>query len=126
VKVVPYNDAVLHAVEEPTPRNEVTAIASELSARLIDFYEISPLKCIVYLQQLIRVYRTSPESFQLALQVLSGSGEEKKSYSELAKKAGTSRQYQHKQRQRELAKLSKQFPKVAEILRKSLWTNRNG
>lgn len=124
MKLVPYDDALLHEIKEPDQRNQVTALASEVAVRIIEFYEINPCKCIIFLQQLLHVYRTSPESFQLTLQVLSGSGDEKRSYTEIGKQKGTSRQYQHKKRHTELAKLEKQFPQVAKILKSSLWTNK--
>lgn len=124
MKLVPYNDAILLEKDEQEQRSPLTLMAGELAVRVMEFYEYDQIKCILFLQQLLKVYRTSPESFQLALQVLSGSGEEKKSYAELGKIKGTSRQYQHKKRQTELKKLEKQFPQVAQILKKSLWTNK--
>lgn len=124
MKLIPYDDKLLHEVKEPETKNTITILAGEVAVRIMEFYEHNPKKCIFFLQQIIHVFQTSPESFKLTMQVLSGSGEEKKSYSKLAEEKGTSRQYQHKKRQTELKKLEAQFPKVAKILKKSLWTNK--
>ena len=124
MNTVPLDEGILYDKLELAQTTETTKLVSEVSVRVHELYDHDAVKCIMYLQQIMRIYRVSPESFTLALKILSGSGEEKESYSSIAKKRGTSRQYQHKQRQRELAKLAKEFPKVAEILSKSLWKKR--
>ncbi len=124
METIQLNENILYDQVEVTENTEFTKLIGEVSVRVNDLYDLDAIRCVMFIQQILRIYRVSPASFSLALKVLSGSGEEKKTYTELAKKAGTSRQYQHKQRQRELAKLSKEFPKVAEILSKSLWKQR--
>ena len=112
-------------VEYPQPNTSggttESKLVSELSVRIIEYYENQPTRCIRLLNKLLNIYKQSPTAFKLILECLSGSRMELQSYSTIAAKEKTSKQYQHANRMRELKKLCERYPDIARVVEGLLW-----
>jgi hypothetical protein len=97
--------------------DEKTKIISEISARLLEFREISPKESIQFLHRLLEIWRISPKLFDLLLEILTGSRRELRPFSTQAQERFTSKQNEQQILKRELAKLAEKHPDLAECIR---------
>lgn len=98
--------------------SEKTKIISEICVRILEFREISPKDCIIFLHKILEIYRTSPKIFDLVLEILTGSRVEMESFSVQASKKFTTKQNEQQILQREIQKIAGKNGNLAEILQK--------
>lgn len=117
----PYYDYLHYEDRQPAEATEEAKLVAEIAWRLREYYEKDEERCTKLIETLANTCRAIPKSFTLMLTCLTGSREELKSYAQLAEERGTSKQYQHAQRKRDMEKLAKTHPEIVEALQGLLW-----
>ena len=117
MKTVPLNPNLAdtsHAIE----RSEEAAICGEIARHLLDLREAtSSNRAAAFVSKLYSLHEADHQAFWFVVRILSGDlSELTKSFSDLGKEHGTSKQAQQQQVERSLRAISLHFPRLEKAL----------
>lgn len=117
MKYVPLNPS-LPSREPQTERTEEAAIVGEIARHLLDMRETtSATRVVQFVSKLNALVQVEPEAFWLVVRIMSGDlSEVTRSYSEIGRSQGMSKQAAQQRQERVLRALHAHYPEVERAL----------